>query len=91
MNTVFKDTLARQFQVIQESRELIRIKIVKGEGYSQKDSDHILGIIHRHLGEGVTIELEFVDSIPLTSTGKHRVVISKVPTNFWPDRESVVV
>lgn len=90
MNTVFKDTHAKQFQVIQESRKLIRVKIVKGEGYSQKDTDHILDTMRKHLGGRIKIEEEFVDSIPLTRSGKHRVVISKVPVNFRPDRERTV-
>ena len=82
MNDIFRDTHAKQFQVIQESKQLIRIKVIKGEGYSQRDTDYIVGILSRYLGERVKIELEFVDTIPLTPSGKYMIVISKVPVQF---------
>lgn len=82
LTLIFKNLPVRQYQIIQESKQLIRIKIIKGEGYSQKDTDHVVGILRQYIGEGIEIRVEFVDSIPLTRSGKHRVVISKVPLSL---------
>ncbi len=75
-------TTVSEFQFIQESRELIRMKIIKYSNYTDKDTEYILNGMKRILGEGMTVELEFVDSIPRTKSGKFRLVISKVPLEF---------
>lgn len=71
-----------EFQFIQESRELITIKIVRYPNYSEKNTEYILQGMQRILGEGMKVEIEFVDSIPRTKSGKFRLVISKVPLDF---------
>lgn len=82
LTTIFKNLPVRQYQIIQESMEEIIVKIIKGNEYSQKDTDYILGIMHKYTGDEMKIQVDFVDSIPLTKAGKRRVVISKVPVRF---------
>jgi len=81
LENIFGDLPIRQYQVIQETERKIAVKIVKGTGYSQKDSDFIVEKLNRYLGE-FQIDLQLVDSIPPSESGKRRVVISKVPIKF---------
>ena len=53
------------------------IKIIEGEDCSKKDIDTILQKIREACGN-IKIEVEFVNSIPATKSGKHRFVISEV-------------
>ncbi len=69
-------------QIIQEDLRSITIKIVKKEMYSEKDSLKLTKALKERLGDGVNINLEFVESIPRTRNGKFRWVISKVPLEF---------
>jgi len=69
--------------VVQETEEKILIKVVRSEGYSEQDTQYILKIMRQHTGVAVEIEIKFVDDIPPPkSSGKRRVVISKVPPKF---------
>ena len=82
LTTIFKKLPIKQYQVIQESLDDITIKIIPGGGYSDRITSFIVGTMRRYLPEDVEIRVEFVDTIPLTSAGKRRVVISKVPFRF---------
>lgn len=77
-----------QYQIIQESYERIRIKIVTEKGYSERHNREIIRRIRKNIGD-FDIDFEFVDSIPLASSGKRRVVVSKVPLHLnWTERSS---
>lgn len=67
-----------QFKVIQERIDLIRVQIVKGEGFSQETIDSVKGNIKNALGEGMHIEVEIVNEIPREESGKVRSVVSMV-------------
>lgn len=84
IHLVFKDlNSVKQYQVIQKTRTKTRIKIVKDERYyDEKDTEYILEHMHKYLGKGVEITIEFVDSIPSLTSGKQRVFISEVPHEF---------
>jgi len=66
-------------QVIQEQIDLLRIIIVRREGYSNYDSNQLIASLRERVGPTMKIELDFVESIPRTKSGKYRWVISKVP------------
>jgi len=70
----------KQYQVIQNSADYILIKLVKKECYTDKDSEHFLGIITDHISKGAKIEVEFVDEIPITKAGKHKFIFSNIKT-----------
>jgi len=78
LTLVFKDCRIKQYQVVQEARDKLVIRVVKAEGYSDKDSEHFLSIIRAHAGTNIDIETQFVDEIPTTKTGKYRFIISKL-------------
>lgn len=77
---LLKDFSVRQYQVIQESLDKIIIKIVPAEGFSQEQSQHIVETVQHLTGPSAEVEIDLVDDIPPSkSSGKRRVVISKVP------------
>jgi phenylacetate-coenzyme A ligase PaaK-like adenylate-forming protein len=73
-----KDSI-RRYQLIQEDRGLMTVKIVRGENYSPEDSDEIISMIRNHVGKNTRVVLDFVDDIPSGKHGKNLFVISKVP------------
>jgi len=67
-----------EFRIIQEDISLTRVLIVTRVELSQSCIDGIINGFKERLGDGVTIELQFVDTIPAISSGKHRYVVSKI-------------
>ncbi|MFC1963383.1 phenylacetate--CoA ligase family protein [Chloroflexota bacterium] len=79
LTLAFKDCRIKQYQVIQEAKDELLIKIIKAEGYSDEDTQHFLGIIRAHIGENIDINVRFVNEISTTKSGKRRFIISNVP------------
>lgn len=71
----------RRFQVIQKQPETITLKLV-APGFPQDHERRLLDAIHSCTGDAVRIELQLVDDIPLTSSGKHKVVVRTVGNNW---------
>ena len=71
-----------RFQVVQEDFERIIIKIIRRKDVPHHKLQEALSLMRKVLGETVSIDVQFVDQIPLTPYGKLQVVISKVPLNF---------
>jgi len=72
-----------QFQVIQERNDLLTIKIVKNQQFTERDLNHIKNEIQKKAGFDVEIKIEIVNEIPLSGrSGKRRFVISKVPLSL---------
>ena len=69
-------------QIIQEDIDHIRIKVVKNNGYSDQDTKHLIKEMQKRLGNDMSVEIEFVDDIPRSDSGKFRWVISNVPLRF---------
>jgi len=71
----------KQFQVIQEKTDYIRIKIIKGKNFdSDKTINQITSKLGKVLGE-IIINVEVIDEIPKQSTGKLKSFISKLKHN----------
>lgn len=66
------------YRIIQESLEKIVIKVVAGEGYSQKDTDYILDHMREYLGDKIMVEVDLVDDLPPLPSGKRSVFVSKI-------------
>jgi len=69
----------KQFQMIQESMELVNISVV--ENSPQKDQTYLKNIVQqtkKMLGENVVVNLQLIDKIEPTATGKLLFTISKV-------------
>ena len=69
-------------QIIQESLNLIRILIVKRDSYKDDDSEYLKEEFKKRLGENVNVNIELVDAIPRTASGKYKWVLSRVPLKF---------
>jgi phenylacetate-CoA ligase len=71
-----------QWQIVQENTESIQVKLVLDKKYPVSHLNNLTSEIIKHyqsiLGEAMTIDVDFVDSIPLTAAGKRRFIISKV-------------
>ena len=68
----------REGQIIQESLELIRVKVVPTKDFYSKDVQDIIHRVHQRLGDKVRVEVERVTEIPRTKAGKFQAVISKI-------------
>jgi phenylacetate-CoA ligase len=72
------DGSIRKFQVVQESTERIRIRVVLRGGTAAPGPgafDEIADRIKQMMGENCRVDFEVVDAIAPTATGKHRYVI----------------
>lgn len=69
----------KQFQVIQEVDGRIVLKIVSNREATKEETKQILEECYNYLGN-VDVEIEFVDFIQLSETGKFRFTISKAHT-----------
>lgn len=65
-------------QIIQVSKDKLVIKIIKKPSYSENVSKHILSELRLRLGYETDIELEFVDDIPPTKSGKYKWIVSNL-------------
>jgi phenylacetate-CoA ligase len=76
---VFKYTDGiEESQIVQESVDEFVFRIVPGEGYTDEQADIAVRKLKDRVGEDISVEVEFLDEIPKTSSGKFRAVVSKV-------------
>jgi phenylacetate-CoA ligase len=68
-----------EYQIIQKRKDKLLIKLVKRKEYNDSELDIFINIIKRNVGEQMEIDVEFVDKINLTASGKHRHVLSEIP------------
>jgi phenylacetate-CoA ligase len=79
LDPVFKGQLPiREAQIIQESLDLIRVKVVPASGFNAESSAQIKRRLLDRIGGGVEIVVDPVGHIERTSSGKFRSVISLV-------------
>lgn len=67
-----------RFQVIQDDLESLVIKIVENREFKGESLERFKREIAGVVGDEVRCEIEVVDQIPVTATGKSRVTISNV-------------
>jgi phenylacetate-CoA ligase len=80
LTLVIKDVeTIEQLQIIQESKDELLVKVVKGKGYTDKDQSLLIKNLHKYISEDIKIQIQIVDEIPAEPSGKQRFVISKVP------------
>jgi len=80
IDTVFEGLPVKTFQIVQRAHDEILVRVVKADGYSEKDTAFIKrNILWRHFQETTKVEVEVVESIPLEKSGKRRYIINKLP------------
>ncbi len=82
LDIFFEDLPVNMFQILQRSPDEILIKIVKEDNYSEKDTEFIINNIAWD-SRKTKINVEIVDNIPSTKSGKKLYFISKIPTHNW--------
>jgi phenylacetate-CoA ligase len=71
----------KQFQFIQKTKNYAILKIVKGDDFSEAELEKIIKKIRDQCID-MDIEIDFVNNIPPTSSGKHRSTISEIEINL---------
>lgn len=66
------------FQIVQENREALLVRIVPGGGYSESVGRDIIRRLHQAGAADMSIRIQPVDEIPFSPTGKRRFVISRL-------------
>ncbi len=69
----------RQFQMYQETMGELIIKVVRKPTYTREDTRQLVRELRWQLGDGVDVQVRFVDEIPRTEGGKFRYLIQKLP------------
>jgi len=79
LDPVFKGVSSiRETQIIQQSLDLIVIRVVPGPGFDQGTGAQLTAELRKRVGTNITLELQLVDAIPKTSSGKFRSVVSNI-------------
>ena len=68
-----------EFKIIQESLDLVRVQILRQEGYGESSEQEIREVFRKRLGEEVEIVFEYPERIEAEKSGKFRYVVSRVP------------
>jgi len=75
-----------QFQIVQESREKILVKLVASEAFDDTLSRQVIDGFRQRLGQDVVVELQRVDAIPTEKSGKYRYVKSDIGSVVGPGK-----
>jgi phenylacetate-CoA ligase len=67
----------RRFQVVQQACHNITMTVV-APGFTREQQQRLLDAVRSCTGESVGIDLQLVADIPLTKSGKHKVVVRNV-------------
>jgi len=72
----------KQFQVIQESKHEINIKVVQEESLEDMQIENLISTIREYLGRDMKVRFKVVDKISPNVSGKFRFVVSKITDSF---------
>lgn len=76
------DHAIKKFQVVQEERDAMLFRIVKGGRYSDDVLQEVLATFREFLGDSMKITVEFVDEVAMVRTGKRLASVSKLGIDF---------
>jgi phenylacetate-CoA ligase len=75
-----------RIQFVQESEDLLVIKIVREGDLGQEGLDQAVRSVKKLLGPGMAVEVQFVQAIDQPLSGKRQLVVSKVLPERMKDR-----
>ncbi len=79
-----------QFQFVQEELDRLVVRVVPHPDTRAEDLEQMMRrippMLNETIGSDVRVEVELCNEIPLTSGGKHLLVISKVDPDSWLNR-----
>ena len=76
------DHAIKRFQVIQEERDAMTFRVVKGGRFSDDVLAEVLHTFRHYLGERMRIDVEFVDEVAMVRTGKRLASVSRLGVDF---------
>jgi len=68
----------KQYQIVQETMDRLVFRVIRTGPINEEKFRDIQQAIKTVLGDNVSAEIEYVDSLPSTPTGKHRYITSLV-------------
>jgi len=68
----------KQYQVVQEKLDAFRIRIVRTPAFREKNLLPMSDTIREKFGEDTAVSIEYVETIPFTTGGKYKLVVSEV-------------
>jgi len=71
-----------QYRIVQESKELLTVKIVKAKDFSNHTIQQVRAKLEKILGVEMCINIQLVGEITEEPPGRIRSIISRVPTKF---------
>ena len=78
-----------RLQLEQDRPGAVVVRIVPAAGWTLEDEERLRRDMRAAIGEEWHVDIERVDSIPLTDRGKHRFVIQHLPlTGVWDGDQS---
>ena len=69
----------RQIQFVQNEPGVVIINLAKGQGWSERSRENLMGKVREYLGSDMRIQIDYRDNIPLEISGKYRFSISTLP------------
>jgi phenylacetate-CoA ligase len=72
-----------QIQFVQDEPAMIKIRLVKGPGWSSATAVQLEAKARHYLGEDMRFEFEFCTVIPSEKSGKYRFSICNIPITRW--------
>ncbi|WP_114238536.1 phenylacetate--CoA ligase family protein [Dyella sp. C9] len=67
-----------QYQIVQRQLDRLDVRLVRGKAFTDDSLAMIQHEIRKVLGDSIELHCEFVDTIPLTRSGKTRLTISEL-------------
>lgn len=75
LNPIFYGMPIREAQIVQESLDLIRVRLVPAPDYTSEDGQNMIERLCDRVGK-IKVELDLMESIPRAENGKFRSVVS---------------
>lgn len=75
---LYRANYVREFQFVQETLNQYRLLLVAQQPESKAIEDSIRADIYEELGADISLELAYVEEIPVLSSGKRKFTISKI-------------
>jgi len=83
-NTLTRHPGIGQLQVVQEEVSRLVVNLVRAEGWREETADRLAASFRSALGDGLAVELRYVDRIPREPNGKYRFSICRVDGDGAP-------
>ena len=84
------DYAIKKFQVVQEERDAMVFRVVKGGRYSDDVLEQVLTTFREYLGDKMKIDVQFVDEVAMVRTGKRLASVSRLGIDFQKAAPSAI-